>query len=95
MTGIGSKPPTKATLEANSLYANQLAFNDTQDFQDASRGLIATLLDADVIPSTKGGAAWNLGQFSFITGGPENNAPDSVNFSLWRNATLNINHASR
>lgn len=94
-TGIGSKPPTKATLEANSLYANQLAFNDTQDFQDASRGLIATLLDADVIPSTKGGAAWNLGQFSFITGGPENNAPDSVNFSLWRNATLNINHASR
>ncbi|WP_158939921.1 alkyl/aryl-sulfatase [Burkholderia sp. S171] len=91
-TGIGSKPPTKATLEANSVYANQLAFNDTQDFQDASRGLIATLPSPGIIPSSKGGAAWDLGQFAFITGGPENNAPDSVNPSLWRNAKLNMNH---
>jgi alkyl sulfatase BDS1-like metallo-beta-lactamase superfamily hydrolase len=91
-TGIGSKPPTKATRDANSVYANQLAFNDTQDFQDATRGLIATLPDPGIIPSSKGGAAWDLGQFSFITGGPENNAPDSVNPSLWRNAKLNMNH---
>lgn len=90
-TGIGSKPPTKATREANAVYANQLAFNDTQDFQDASRGLIATLPDG-VIPSSKGGAAWDLSQFAFIKGGPENNAPDSVNPSLWRNAKLNMNH---
>jgi alkyl sulfatase BDS1-like metallo-beta-lactamase superfamily hydrolase len=33
-----------------------------------------------------------LGQFSFISGGPENNSPDSVNPSLWRNAKLNMNH---
>ena len=91
-TGIGSKPPTKATLEANAVYAHELAFNDTQDFQDASRGLIGTLPSPGVIPSSKGGAAWDLGQFDFITGGPENNAPDSVNPSLWRNAKLNMNH---
>jgi alkyl sulfatase BDS1-like metallo-beta-lactamase superfamily hydrolase len=90
-TGIGSKPPTKATREANAVYANQLAFNDTQDFQDASRGLIATLPEG-VIPSSKGGAAWDLGQFAFVQGGPENNSPDSVNPSLWRNAKLNMNH---
>lgn len=52
-TGIGSKPPTKATLEANSVYANQLAFNDTQDFKDASRGLIATLPSPGIIPSSR------------------------------------------
>ena len=91
-TGIGSKPPTKATLEANAVYAKELAFNDTQDFKDASRGLIATLPSPGIIPSSKGGAAWDLGQFSFISGGPENNAPDSVNPSLWRNAKLNMNH---
>ncbi|HMC48077.1 MAG TPA: MBL fold metallo-hydrolase [Caballeronia sp.] len=33
-----------------------------------------------------------MGQFSFISGGPENNSPDSVNPSLWRNAKLNMNH---
>ncbi|RFU48725.1 alkyl/aryl-sulfatase [Paraburkholderia sp. DHOC27] len=91
-TGIGAKPPTQATREANAVYANQLSFSDTQDFQDATRGLIATLPDPGIIPSSKGGAAWDLNQFAFISGGPENNAPDSVNPSLWRNAKLNMNH---
>ncbi|MFM0649625.1 alkyl sulfatase dimerization domain-containing protein [Paraburkholderia bryophila] len=91
-SGIGAKPPTRATREANAVYANQLAFNDTQDFQDATRGLIAALPEPGIIPSSKGGAAWDLGQFAFIKGGPENNAPDSVNPSLWRNAKLNMNH---
>jgi alkyl sulfatase BDS1-like metallo-beta-lactamase superfamily hydrolase len=91
-TGTGAKPPTKATRDANAVYANQLAFDDTQDFQDATRGLIATLPDPGIIPSSKGGAAWDLGQFAFISGGPDNNAPDSVNPSLWRNAKLNMNH---
>ena len=62
-TGIGSKPPTKATLEANAVYARELAFNDTQDFQDASRGLIAALPSPGIIPSSKGDAAWIWGNF--------------------------------
>jgi alkyl sulfatase BDS1-like metallo-beta-lactamase superfamily hydrolase len=90
-SGIGAKPPTQATRAANALYAKQLAFEDVQDFKDASRGLVATLPES-VIPSSKGGAAWDLGQFAFINGGPENNAPDTVNPSLWRNAKLNMNH---
>ncbi|WCM24669.1 MBL fold metallo-hydrolase [Paraburkholderia bryophila] len=91
-SGIGAKPPTKATRDANAEYANRLAFDDTQDFADAKRGLIATLPEPGIIPSSKGGAAWDLGQFAFISGGPENNAPASVNPSLWRNAKLNMNH---
>ncbi|MGF6727322.1 alkyl sulfatase BDS1-like metallo-beta-lactamase superfamily hydrolase [Paraburkholderia sp. GAS41] len=54
---IGAKPPTDATRQANALYANQLPFNDTTDFEDAKRGLIATLPEPGVIPSSKGGAA--------------------------------------
>jgi alkyl sulfatase BDS1-like metallo-beta-lactamase superfamily hydrolase len=91
-SGIGPKPPTKATQAVNEAYAKFLAFDDAVDFQDASRGLVATLPEAGVIPGANGGTAWDLGQFSFITGGPENNAPASVNPSLWRNAKLNMNH---
>src|ERR1700761_7249472 len=91
-SGIGPKPPTQATREVNEAYARFLAFDDTVDFQDASRGLIATLPGGGVIRGAKGGTAWDLQQFEFVNGGPENNAPASVNPSLWRNAKLNMNH---
>jgi alkyl sulfatase BDS1-like metallo-beta-lactamase superfamily hydrolase len=35
------KPATEATKAANRALASQLNFNDRQDFEDASRGLIA------------------------------------------------------
>ncbi|WP_224038419.1 alkyl/aryl-sulfatase [Paraburkholderia unamae] len=91
-SGITPKPPTRATLEANAAYAKFLSFDDTQDFADAQRGLVAKLPDPVKIPGPNGVDAWDLGQFSFISGGPENNAPPSVNPSLWRNAKLNMNH---
>lgn len=91
-SGIGPKPPTEATRQVNEAYARFLAFDDTVDFQDASRGLVATLPGSGAIPGTHGGAAWDLGQFAFVAGGPENNSPASVNPSLWRNAKLNMNH---
>ncbi|REG61223.1 alkyl sulfatase BDS1-like metallo-beta-lactamase superfamily hydrolase [Paraburkholderia sp. BL6669N2] len=91
-SGIGPKPPTQATREVNDAYAKLLAFDDTVDFQDASRGLVATLPGGGVIPGANGGTAWDLAQFGFVAGGPENNSPASVNPSLWRNAKLNMNH---
>ncbi|MEM5314849.1 alkyl sulfatase dimerization domain-containing protein [Paraburkholderia sp. JHI869] len=91
-TGVAPKPPTRATLDANAAYANFLSFADTQDFEDASRGLVAKLPDPVRIPGPKGVDAWNLGQFAFVAGGPKNNAPNTVNPSLWRNAKLNMNH---
>jgi alkyl sulfatase BDS1-like metallo-beta-lactamase superfamily hydrolase len=91
-TGAGAKPPTPATLKVNAEYASFLSFDDSQDFEDAKRGLVATLPEPVVIPGLKGGNAWDLQQFGFVSGGPENNAPPSVNPSLWRNAKLNMNH---
>ncbi|SPB15254.1 alkyl sulfatase [Caballeronia novacaledonica] len=91
-TGAASKPATRATLDINQQYANFLSFADAQDFEDARRGLIATLPEPVVIPGQGNIPAWNLQQFSFVSGGPENNAPPTVNPSLWRNAKLNMNH---
>jgi alkyl sulfatase BDS1-like metallo-beta-lactamase superfamily hydrolase len=91
-TTAASKPATGATIGINKQYADFLSFSDTQDFEDASRGLVAKLPDPVIIPGPNNVQAWNLQQFAFLTGGPENNAPPSVNPSLWRNAKLNMNH---
>ncbi|SAL11035.1 beta-lactamase domain-containing protein [Caballeronia peredens] len=91
-TGAAPKPATRATLDINQQYANFLSFADTQDFEDARRGLIATLPEPVVIKGQGDIPAWNLQQFAFVSGGPENNAPPTVNPSLWRNAKLNMNH---
>lgn len=91
-SGVTPKPATQATLDINAAYAKFLSFSDTQDFEDAQRGLVAKLPDPVVIPGKSDFPAWDLKQFSFLTGGPENNAPPTVNPSLWRNAKLNMNH---
>ncbi|RKP47113.1 alkyl/aryl-sulfatase [Pararobbsia silviterrae] len=91
-SGVAPKPATQATLDINAAYAKFLAFSDTQDFEDAQRGLVAKLPDPVVIPGQGDYPAWDFKQFAFLTGGPENNAPPTVNPSLWRNAKLNMNH---
>ncbi|WP_322102963.1 alkyl/aryl-sulfatase [Paraburkholderia sp. J41] len=91
-SGVAFKPATRATIEINAAYANFLSFADTQDFEDAQRGRIAALPEPVVIPGKGDFPAWNLQQFAFLSGGPENNAPPTVNPSLWRNAKLNMHH---
>ncbi|WP_176060791.1 alkyl sulfatase dimerization domain-containing protein [Paraburkholderia sp. BCC1876] len=91
-TSATSKPATQATLDINRQYAAFLSFADAQDFEDATRGRVATLPEPVVIKGTGDFPAWNLQQFAFVSGGPENNAPPTVNPSLWRNAKLNMHH---
>ncbi|GAA1922711.1 alkyl sulfatase dimerization domain-containing protein [Microbacterium aoyamense] len=59
-------------------------FDDTRDFEDASRGLIATH-DPNVIRNAAGDVVWN-GQayIDFLAG----EAPDTVHPSLWRQSRL-------
>ncbi|BDC42775.1 alkyl sulfatase [Paraburkholderia terrae] len=54
--------------------------------------MVATLPEPVIIKGTGDYPAWNLQQFAFISGGPENNSPPTVNPSLWRNAKLNMHH---
>ncbi|MGA2493353.1 MAG: alkyl sulfatase dimerization domain-containing protein [Roseiarcus sp.] len=86
------KPATLATREANAVYRKTLAFDETQDFEDARRGFVAALPGPQTIRDESGRAVWDLTQFDFIATGTQDEAPDTVNPSLWRNAKLNMNH---
>lgn len=62
-------------------------FDDTQDFDDANRGLIATL-DVGAIKNAAGDTIWDLNAYGFLDG----EAPDTVNPSLWRQSQLCAKH---
>ncbi len=62
-------------------------FDDTQDFADADRGLIATL-DLTTITNAAGEPIWDLDAYSFLDG----EAPGTVDASLWRQSRLCAKH---
>jgi alkyl sulfatase BDS1-like metallo-beta-lactamase superfamily hydrolase len=60
-----------------------LPFEDTTDFDDAKRGLIAP--GEPVVTNESGAVVWDNGSYTnFLTG----EAPDTVHPSLWRQSTL-------
>jgi alkyl sulfatase BDS1-like metallo-beta-lactamase superfamily hydrolase len=83
----GNTPATAATISANAKIATELHLDDQQDFKDASRGLVAAPPSLQVAgPGDT--VVWDMPSFDFIKGA----APDTVNPSLWRQATLNNNY---
>jgi alkyl sulfatase BDS1-like metallo-beta-lactamase superfamily hydrolase len=70
-----SKPAEPTVIAANQAVRSQLPFDDRQDFEDATRGFIATTAD----PS-------GPSRYAFLKG----DAPSTVNPSLWRQAQLNV-----
>ncbi|KRB59513.1 hypothetical protein ASE04_26465 [Rhizobium sp. Root708] len=91
-SGIAAKPATKATLEYNALYRNGLPFDDVEDFKDAHRGLLAALPDPAIIKNAEGTPVWDLSVYNFLGKSEADDAPDTVNPSLWRMAKLNMVH---
>ena len=79
------KEVTNFTKEANEKVLKELPFEDTQDFEDAKRGFIATTPDLE-IKGSEGNSVWDMKSFEFING---KEAPDTVNPSLWRVAQIN------
>lgn len=77
---------TASTIDANRQVANELNIADQKDFEDARRGLIASV-DKLQIPSAADPSknVWDMVAYDFIQG----DAPDTVNPSLWRQAKLN------
>src|SRR3954466_13069882 len=70
-----------ATLEA-------LPFSDTRDFDDAKRGFLGTVENARIAnPQGRGG--WTLEPYGFLSA---EEAPPTVDPSLWRQSRLNMNH---
>ena len=80
-----AKEATEFTTTANRALLEELLWEDIQDFENASRGFIASL-DDPVIMNAHGTPAWNLDAFLFLA---EETAPPSVNPSLWRQSRLN------
>jgi alkyl sulfatase BDS1-like metallo-beta-lactamase superfamily hydrolase len=76
------KDATQATRAAHAALAKSLPSDDGTDFENARRGFIGTIPDAD-IPG-----AWSMAPFAFLEG----ERPDTVNPSLWRQAKLNAIH---
>lgn len=59
------------------------SFDDTQDFEDARRGLIGRL-EPCVVRADDGRVVWDNSRYAFLDGP----APDSANPSLWRQSQL-------
>lgn len=78
------KPPTATTAQANKQFGAALELGSPQDFEDASRGLVARMPNTP-IKDAQGNTVWDGSQFAFIKG----EAPASVNPSLWRQEKLN------
>ncbi len=78
------KPATPITASANEAVRKAMALDDSRDFEDATRGLIATLADP-VVKGADGKVVWDARRFDFIKG----DAPATVNPSLWRQEKLN------
>ena len=81
------KEASPFTAEANAALLSQLNWDDVQDFEDASRGFIASL-DDPVIRRADDQPAWDLSSYPFLE---EETAPPSVNPSLWRQSRLVAN----
>jgi alkyl sulfatase BDS1-like metallo-beta-lactamase superfamily hydrolase len=82
--GTESKDATANTERANAGVRQALMMNDKQDFEDATRGLMAQLKDP-IVKSANGRVALNTQRYEFVKGDP----PATVNPSLWREQKLN------
>lgn len=80
------KDATQHTIEVNSALYSKLDFEDSSEYENATKGLIAApetleLKDAD------GNIVWSQKAYSFVDNYEK--APDTVNPSLWENTKNN------
>src|SRR6201986_5328809 len=64
-----------------------LPFSDTRDFEEAARGFLGTIEHAKVMHPS-GRTVWSLEPYGFLS---SEEAPPTVNPSLWRQSRLNKN----
>ncbi len=83
---VATKPATDETKQANAALLQKLPFADKTDFENANRGFIATVPEL-TIKDDKGNVVWSLVPYKFLEA---EEAPDTVNPSLWRQAQLNM-----
>lgn len=80
-----SSEATSYTVAVNTGFSEKLDLQDKQDFEDASKGLIAAAPATPVVDGT-GKVIWDQASYDFIQG----DSPATVNPSLWRQSKLNM-----
>ncbi len=78
---------TPATRAANAAVAERLPLDEPSDAADAERGFLAAIED-EAIVDKDGRVVWAIPQFDFLA----DDAPDTVNPSLWRQSRLAARH---
>ncbi|THV29455.1 alkyl/aryl-sulfatase [Glycomyces paridis] len=79
-----SKPASASIAAGQRELLGRLPFSDTQDFEDASRGLVGRR-EPGAVANDAGDTVWDNDTYAFLEG----DAPDTVNPSLWRQSRLN------
>ncbi|WP_418275651.1 alkyl/aryl-sulfatase [Isoptericola jiangsuensis] len=77
------RPASPTVARQQQELRERLPFDDTQDFDDATRGLVARR-EPNAISADDGTPVWDNDTYSFLEG----DAPDTVNPSLWRQSRL-------
>jgi alkyl sulfatase BDS1-like metallo-beta-lactamase superfamily hydrolase len=78
---VAASPQTKAS---NAAVLQQLPFTDRTDYESVSKGLIAPFKGQ--VKDASGKVIWDIQAYDFLS---KDQAPESVNPSLWRLAQLN------
>ncbi len=82
---MDQKPPTAVIRSTHRSL--RLPLDDTTDFADADRGLIAALTPC-VVKAADGRVVWDNDVYSFLSAPEHKQAPASVHPSLWRQSVL-------
>ena len=83
----GKEAPSSFTRAEHDTVRAERNFADTQDFDFASRGFVATRKDS-LITNAAGQTVWNLAAFDFL----KEASSETVNPSLWRQGQLMARH---
>src|SRR5256886_12913518 len=82
------KDASASVIAQHAATLQALPFSDTRDFEDAARGFLGTVENAR-ITSAQGRTVWSLAPYGFLSA---EEAPATVNPSLWRQSRLNMQH---
>src|SRR3954471_23778412 len=82
------KDASPSVVKQHAATRAALPFSDTQDFDDAARGFLGTRDDAKIV-SEAGRTVWSLEPYGFLSA---EEAPPTVDPSLWRQSRLNMHH---
>lgn len=83
-----AKPASEHTRRANASVKEALDFSDRTSFENASKGFIASIDPVTIMHDRDNRPVYDLSGLSFL----EQDPPDTVNPSLWRQAQLNAQH---